>query len=392
MKKTLAIATILFPFVASCDGNRVVLNERLFVLPSMQLAGGGCTWFDLSGGRRASSSTASGGFEVSQRLEGAGVVVTVTDAAGPVTERRFDEAFFRSGASSELVAASPAGELLLRYWGRPSPDGDTGCAPIESAGPEAGDTAAAETSADVDIGVAASLTAVTPARTPKPIAALKLATGNSVEFYEIGGHVLISEEGDAYAPPTINVRQKIDARPLAEIWTSLAPDKPVPAGLLQAQARLDQAAPPATTRPRDLRFAGGAPGETAAGDLGGDDVLAVAVGCNNGCCDWDWMYQTFPACHTTNYDYHWTLFNYAWSYANVSGVHYYDGFVCSASGTSTYKVYIDGDGGTWSVPEAHYRTYTWYDCPFCWENAYTSVNTSTSPHLHTYCGGTWDIW
>lgn len=116
----------------------------------------------------------------------------------------------------------------------------------------------------------------------------------------------------------------------------------------------------------------------------------VMSGCNNGCCDFDWL-STFWWCPAP-WDFNWFLCNYGWSFANGNDEIFYDGFVCSAEGTSTYKVTVDGDGGIGSVPRATWKTYSWtagWVPIFGWdeEDVRSTANSSASPHLHTYCGG-----
>lgn len=62
--------------------------------------------------------------------------------------------------------------------------------------------------------------------TPELVASLQLASGNSVEFYDLGGRALISETGAAYTTPSIGV--ELTQKPLADIWSALAPGTPVP--------------------------------------------------------------------------------------------------------------------------------------------------------------------
>jgi len=149
---------------------------------------------------------------------------------------------------------------------------------------------------------------------------------------------------------------------------------------LEAAEETEQAAP----------VAGGAPWHQGAGPA--RMRTAAPQGCNNGCCDAQWL-STFHQCQTRG-SYSWFLYNYTWSSANNTNVEWYEGLVCSASGTSTYSVSISGGGGgVWSVPQATYRTYWWLagtTCnPFCGpakKNFTTSVNSSAAPRLHTYCG------
>lgn len=123
---------------ASCGGPTVVLNERLFELPSMKSAGAGCMRFELGGG--ASTGGGAGfpslGLLVEHRLAGDRVVVTVSESGRTLDERAYGEAFFRSHEIDEFVAtSSSSAQLLLRFWG--STDADlSSCTPLENEGPD----------------------------------------------------------------------------------------------------------------------------------------------------------------------------------------------------------------------------------------------------------------
>lgn len=245
---------------------------------------------------------------------------------------------------------------------------------------------------------------------PTPVASLTLENGNVVELYEFGRRAVIMESGVVYSPQMYKPQRRPRVDELVATWESLAPGEPVPQAVRDLQERLvregameeptNEQSPSADVggtafgesapSPTDDNFQRGAGGDALQGaDLGVQ--LQSPVGCNNGCCDFDWL-STISQC-SGNYGYSWFMFNYLWSYANTSSVWTYDGFVCSAAGTSTYKVNVVGEGygGTWSVPQATWRAYSWTDdtCGvFCSdEDVNSSVNTSSTPHLHTYCGG-----
>jgi hypothetical protein len=239
----------------------------------------------------------------------------------------------------------------------------------------------------------AATLAAPSASKPTPVASLTLANGNVIDFYEIAGRGLVTESGEAYSTPAIKSKADLHDGRLVEIWTALRPDVAVPQALTDLQARIDSQPPPdpSQKKPHDPR-SGGAPLDPATVGVQ-DGFLASPDGCNNGCCDYDWMNTTFGQCYDHSWDYSWFLFNYGWSYANFNDISFFQGFVCSASGISTWHVNISGDGGTWDIAEAHYLTYWWLECgwPWCGGDATTSVNTSTAQHLHTYCGDIlWD--
>jgi hypothetical protein len=232
----------------------------------------------------------------------------------------------------------------------------------------------------------------------KPIAAVDLKDGHAVEFYDFGEDVLISETGKAGTShyftadnqPSALIKNGVAPdQVLSQVWSAISPGSAVPKPLLDIQARW-KAAPPPTNAARTPDFSHEASGTPFGQSLEIPQPLAKAaapVGCNNGCCDFQWL-STFSQCGS-NFDYHWFLYNYGWSYANSGDVDYYSGMACSASGTSTFKVNMsDGTGGTWSVPQATYRTFYWSSGFWGFNRTLTSsVNTSSNQHLHTYCGG-----
>lgn len=237
---------------------------------------------------------------------------------------------------------------------------------------------------------------------PTPIATLALSNGNTLEFYDFGDTALVSEVGRAYTAPAFNPGRPQSADQLTKVWRSLAREQPVPAALVELQDRLTNLQPDARggASPSPAQHAlsqlargstGGAP--RSEGADGPAVVPSSPVGCNNGCCDYQWL-STFSQCQGSSFDYSWFSYNYGWSTASATLIGYYDGLVCSAKGTSTYSVSIEGMGGTWSVAQATYRTYWWFagtTCnPFCHYDKKTmssTVNTQASQHLHTYCGG-----
>ncbi len=136
------VAGLLFS-LAGCaggdEGEPVALNERIFALESGESLGAGCTLFVL--GRGAQSGSGGGavgsGPQVRTSLDEDTVVVSVLQGDVIFVQRRYDEAFFRSGTVDEftLVSATGSGGFRLRYWGTFHPDGPNGCAPLDEDGP-----------------------------------------------------------------------------------------------------------------------------------------------------------------------------------------------------------------------------------------------------------------
>ena len=231
------------------------------------------------------------------------------------------------------------------------------------------------------------------AATPKPFESLPLENGNVVEFYEFSRGVLVSERGAAYTNPVLDGKGK-DARDLVATWTSLAPKVRVPASLHDVQARLSNLPAPAPKAPRSrVRRTGGALASTKSNAKGVTPSGLFNL-CNNGCCDANWMLSQTYCAPGSGMDQTWFLFDYGYDYAIFDDIVTYRAIVCAAVGTSTYTVTIDGsEGGTWSVPQATYRTYFWFagHSPFCLglcgEDMLSNVNNYQTNHMHSYCGG-----
>jgi hypothetical protein len=141
----LAAASILVAtmVLGSCgSGTPVVLNERLFELPSMTSAGAGCMSYELdpplfgSGSSSGSSGGSAAGLPlvVGQRSDNDRVVVDVTDNGAVVVERSYDLKFFQSGKVDEFMATVPGESMLLRYWGGFDASGNPQCAPLTDDG------------------------------------------------------------------------------------------------------------------------------------------------------------------------------------------------------------------------------------------------------------------
>ncbi len=240
---------------------------------------------------------------------------------------------------------------------------------------------------------------IDPATTPTPVATLRMPSGSVVEFYDLGVGAVISESAAAYTQPSLQLaRGKHDANEIAAIWRSLAPNEPVPAALMDLQKRLTNLAPSAAKLASPTFGAEDGQPEPMEIDPSGS-LLAQQIGCANGCCDEDWL-NTFEQCSPQGVSFSMFHFNYGWSSLSTgSQTAFYNSLVCSGRGTSTYTVRVaDGGGGTWSVTEAHFRTFWWLAgtvCnPFCdydEQNVDAFVNKKSATHLHSFCAyAIWD--
>ncbi len=229
----------------------------------------------------------------------------------------------------------------------------------------------------------------------KPVAQIALSKDHSIEFYDFGNDALIAEVGQAGAEHFFNDQNEPRALLkngaartglLSQVWKSISPETPVPKALLDIQARWENA-PPSQPNPASIDLL---PYEASGLNMGLSREIsaplrksAAPVGCNNGCCDYQWL-STFNECKLIH-DNNWFLYNYGWSYANFGDVDSFEGMVCSATGTSTFKMTMsDGTSGTWSIPQATYRKVYWTSGIWGFNRTLnSSVNSSTYPHLHT---------
>jgi hypothetical protein len=225
---------------------------------------------------------------------------------------------------------------------------------------------------------------------PAPVARIEVDAERAIEFYEYPSGVLAMESGVARDKALLPAfRDKLDAGQLVDIAATLRPDLPPPEALVSLQARMQAAPRTAIDKDRTAR-----PWETELPPATSGYAPIHASGCGNNCCNSTWLVNNLCG-DGSFWDYSWFLLDYGWSYENFSSVSRFYGAACAATGTSSFSVDIgDGSGGTWSVQEAHYRTFEWiagcylFNCPDH-KSADSSVNRQSNQHLHSYCGGVW---
>ncbi|HXI59096.1 MAG TPA: hypothetical protein VNO55_23675 [Polyangia bacterium] len=230
---------------------------------------------------------------------------------------------------------------------------------------------------------------------PTPVASMDLGAGHHIDFFDIKGRALVTESGPAVAPPLVT--GTVEADQLVSLWKKFAPNTSVPHALSDLQARLtsDQKTAPSSSDVPPPR-AGGQSSikvvKTGNDSLGG--VAQAATWCGNNCCDGTWL-SNVSQCHPDG-NFSWFYMDYGWSWVSQGAdvVTVYNGFVCSAVGTSSYHV-CTGDncenGGDWAVPQGTYTTFNFVaDYNFFTgidrEWVSTSVNSQGNQHDHTYCG------
>jgi hypothetical protein len=256
-----------------------------------------------------------------------------------------------------------------------------------------------------------------------------------LEFYDLNGGFIASEVGRADTAPIVKAHlDMLKEGRLTDVVSALRPDLPIPDSVVALQTKLLTAEPsgnsvtlsPSQESVASLTLSSSAGGATASqqtgtgvaggslppivGSSGGGGASGAAGAqsggqhgilpddpCSNGCCDASW---TANLCDPgfAGADYQWYLFDYGNSFANSGSadVHEFWGAACAAIGTSTWVINSNPHGGTWSVNEGTYRWYYFNNGNDQYGHCYventatnTSVNTSSNPHLHTYCGGFW---
>ena len=223
--------------------------------------------------------------------------------------------------------------------------------------------------------------------TPLALASLTLSTGQVIELFDLDGQAVLSESGEAGQPVVLDKMGEMRGDKLVDLWHRLAPDKAVPTAVTSMQERLLKGDSADLARPPKIRVVPEVSGlEMVPSDVP-EGTLAAPVGCNNGCCDYEWL-KTFTACGGNGYDYNWFHYNYGWSSVKVYDADTYLTFACAAIGSSQFKVSVEGGGGgSWTLAERQYRKLT-VIAPVCCNDPDISskVNSSTTPALHTHCG------
>lgn len=204
-----------------------------------------------------------------------------------------------------------------------------------------------------------------------PITTIELANGNQVEFYEPApGMLMVSELGTAGVTPL-----PAGKKSPVELYRELAPGKAVPAALIAAQARSEElplsAAP--TVEIDDAKTS------TSANVV--DDGTRSFI--DNESCDDYWFNNNFCV---GSYDWSLCLLNH-WNgaYASLSSVDYVHHAVCADIGNITLKIKMGDDtGGTWTVLQGQYRTWSWRDnCVFgCNESTRGDVLNASGDRFH----------
>lgn len=213
-------------------------------------------------------------------------------------------------------------------------------------------------------------------------ASLTLANGHVLEFYDLGTTAAVSERGQALSSPLYSAGDG-DSEDLVGVWNKFAQGRPAPAALVSLQDRLEH-----------YEGASSFDGSAAPGDIEQPTPGVASTNksqCNNGCCNRDWLLQTFPLCRTDPRQWH--TFDEQSPTKNGKNVFQMIGFVCAAS-AATWDITVDGKLTRFNMPTAQFRTFDivkvkvspWYDTkPFVTHTVNTVVRT-VNPGTATYCG------
>jgi hypothetical protein len=225
-----------------------------------------------------------------------------------------------------------------------------------------------------------------------------MANGNEMRIYDMGKRgALILQAGEAYSLPAYQAKPGERANAL-DAWAAAAPGEAAPAELT---ALVDRLGNPPPIQPDSAAAPAPAPGrEASAGEsrtqVSKQTVTTQApVGCSNGCCDYDWMYNNLSQCNLQGtYSYRWMFFNsQCSSWADGANSDDFQGLVCAAVGQSKWTYSIGGQGHVLYVPQAHYL-WAYWTAGYSWltgfddQDIISDVNKSPyGCNLHTYCGG-----
>jgi hypothetical protein len=225
---------------------------------------------------------------------------------------------------------------------------------------------------------------------PLAAASLKLPNGNTLEFHDFDGGALLIESGEAginsaftdeESPAAKSLKAPTAEERISGVWKAFAPNRPLPLALAAMQVRWKgNRLPAAPAKPTLFEGFGPSIIPQAGSPLA---KSAAPVGCNNGCCDFQWL-STLSQCKRA-LDYNWFYYNAGYSWQNANGIDIMDGLVCAANGISQWKMNINGSGGSWPIQPAHYKRWWWIAGIFD-QDMRSSVNSAASQALHTYCG------
>jgi hypothetical protein len=190
----------------------------------------------------------------------------------------------------------------------------------------------------------------------EPIAEVDLANGSRVMFYEpVPGAVAIDQQYPIGVTPV-----ETAGKSAVEVYRSIAPDRPVPEPLAEAQARADEARRDQPAREQPAKPASGV----------GPESITVGGFKNRYCNDPSF---SFINCHTGPNDKGVTT-NIDGTHDNISS---FETTLCVNSGDVTFRTWVEGvqQIGV-DVPNGLCRTYDWPFFAFIVEESTTITSPS----------------
>lgn len=222
--------------------------------------------------------------------------------------------------------------------------------------------------------------------TSELVASLALENGNTLDFYDLGSSALIAERGHVDSAPLYTPSGEGPER-LVATWDRFARGRAAPPALFALQERLMHYDGPASFRGATATLEPSLPDVTADAPARGLEKSQ----CNNGCCNRDWLLQTFPLCRTAPHQFF--IFDEPSPAKNGDDIMQMSGFVCAASSV-VWDITVDGKLTRLRLSATQFTTVDivkvkvspWWDLsPFVDHDVRTVVRT-VSPGTATYCG------
>jgi hypothetical protein len=235
------------------------------------------------------------------------------------------------------------------------------------------------------------------------VASLTLANGNTVAFYDAQSFGLTIERGKPPTPPSLKnteaVKNATNGRP-----------SPVPSALVGLEERValrertNAARPTQDVEQLKNEMETSAPVGRAAVDSTRADELSAQPSagndwCDTGCCDRDWLYDSFAECRRNGSPDPWFpnwyqhAFNVTYGWSLLQQPKYWIaeayGMTCGAVGTSVFSGRWQDDGAfDLQVPEGTWQSahvYGFEAGEASWMNFW--ANDQANQHVHSFCAG-----
>ncbi|HKO89909.1 MAG TPA: hypothetical protein VJU61_02080 [Polyangiaceae bacterium] len=179
------------------------------------------------------------------------------------------------------------------------------------------------------------------------VATIPLENGNTLDFHDLGSAAVIAERGEAYTP---HLYKPSEGESLTAVWSRFARGAAVPKELVALQRRLEttEATEPATDAPTATV------GVQETPTFGDSPGTFNKSHCGNGCCNRQWLLDTFPICNPGAGQIF--QFDKVSPWMDVEKVWSMQSFVCAASPVK-YEITIDGRTTFFNVNIAEATTF-----------------------------------